>query len=284
MDIEDTLIFYNWMPVVADWVIDYTDSWYREWGVSSIHENTFLTNENISAIEEGDIVFVKTDFLKNNVFQEQILPNINVPIVLVSGISSYNVDNYQPLLESSKILKWFCTNPPCVHEKIVGVPIGFEEKERPGGNQKLLKSMELNPIKNGKILLPKHTEDTNKDRMQSIEYLKSLDFVDVQDDKLPFNEYLELISRYKYCICLEGAGFDTHRNYECLLVGTVPIMKTSGVKNIYDDYNLPSRFLDSWSQLDAELYNELKNTSFDFSNVEDFLKTKTHMNRIKNYD
>ena len=102
--IKETLIFYNWMPVVSDWVLDLPDEFYIQNGVTSINENPVLTLENIPSIKEGDVVFVKTDFLKNNQFQTQILPLIKVPFILVSGISSYTVDNFQPIIDSEKVI------------------------------------------------------------------------------------------------------------------------------------------------------------------------------------
>ena len=271
------------MPVVAKWVVDYPDSYYRTHGVSSIHNNTFLNQENISLIEEGDIVFVKTDFLKDGSFQQQILPNIQVPFVLISGVSSNSVDNYESLLNEEKILKWFCTNPPCEHEKVVGIPIGFEEKERDGGNQEVINSFLGKSVeKNNRVLLPYHNKNTNIVRGAAIDYLKSLPFVDVQEEKLPFKEYLELMSTYKYCVCLEGSGFDTHRNYESLLVGTVPIMKNSGINLMFNDYELPLCFIGDWKDIDDDFYELLESEPFDFSNVNHFLKTKTHMDKVKN--
>tara|TARA_Y100000034_G_scaffold130401_1_gene188828 strand:- start:268 stop:1134 length:867 start_codon:yes stop_codon:yes gene_type:complete len=281
--IKETLIFYNWMPVVSDWVLDLPDEFYIQNGVTSINENPVLTLENISSIKEGDVVFVKTDFLKNNQFQTQILPLIKVPFILVSGISSYTVDNFQPIIDSEKVIRWYATNPPCIHDKVIGLPIGFEEKERDGGNQELLKSFLNKTVeKSNKILLPYHTKNTNPKRTESIEYLKSLPFVEVQEERLQFGEYLEVMSKYKYCICLEGAGFDTHRNYECLLTGTVPIMKQSGINIIYDEHNLPCHFVDEWTDVNEKTYKNLESGWFDFSDVEKFLHTKTHMERIKN--
>jgi hypothetical protein len=267
------------MPTVADWVIDYTKDYYENgFGIKILHDKPHL---HIPSLKEEDIVFVKTDFLKNSYFQNEVLPQITVPIVLISGVSSYNVSNYKPLIESDKIIKWFCTNPPCVHEKVIGIPIGFEEMDREGGNQELLKSfMGLDTIKKDKIFLPYHKEENNNIRNKSIEYLKSLDFVDNIKEKIPFKEYLEVVSQYKYCICLEGTGFDTHRNYECVLVNTVPIIKKSGVESIYEEYKVPTCSIDSWEDIDNDFYENLRNTPFNFSTVNNFLQTKTHLKKI----
>ena len=265
------------MPCIADWSLDNSSEFYISADVTKLCESTQLDETSASKVKENDIVFVKTDYLKNNYFQSRILPKIENKFILVSGISSFNVDNFHEIIDNSNVMKWFCTNPPVKHEKVIGIPIGFEEKERDGGNQEVLKRcMNFKLPKKEKILLPYHTESTSPHRKSNIDFLKNLDFVDVQTEKLPFEKYLKLLSGYKYCICLEGAGYDTHRNYECLLVGTVPIMKNTNISLIYRDWNLPSIFTDDWYKL---TYPDQGN-SFDFSFVENFLKTSSHISRI----
>jgi len=271
------------MPCFADWSLDHSEEFYISNQVSKQCSPPELNEETAPSVAKGDIVFVKTDYLKNSYFQQEILPKIQNPFTLVSGISSYTTDDYQPILDNPFVTRWFCTNPPIKHEKVTGLPIGFEEKERDGGNQitlrKFLNSKSDDMI--NKILLPYHTASTNPIRQKSIEYLKTLDFVDVQEEKLSFHEYLKLLSKYKYCICLEGAGYDTHRNYECLLVGSVPIMKKSNVKFIYDDWNLPSIFLDNWEDVNQSFFTNISNDNYDFSNCSTFLMINTHMEKIR---
>ena len=90
--------------------------------------------------------------------------------------------------------------------------------------------------------------------------------------------------QYKYVICLEGSGFDTHRNYEALLVGSIPIMINSTIKKIYDDWNLPSIFVDNWIQIDSNFISEDSEKLATLnSNVEPFLRIKSHKERILQY-
>jgi len=278
--LDDKLIFYNWMPCIADWSMDCSDEFYRSNSVSRICSPPDLTENTINDVKENDIIFVKTDYLKSNYFQLEVLPRIKVPFRLVSGISSYTVDNYQPIIDNELCTKWFCTNPPMEHRKIVGIPIGFEEKERAGGDQELLKKYlnQENVEKKNKIILPYHTQSTNPVRSAAIEFLSSLPYVDVQQEKLGFDDYMKLLSEYKYCICLEGAGYDTHRNYECLLTGTVPIMKRSNIKSIYLDWKLPCMFVESWEDVAETNLDSV----FDFSNVDKFMHVQSHIERIKN--
>ena len=114
------------------------------------------------------------------------------------------------------------------------MPIGFEEKEREGGDQEVIKKHWDNKLrwenKINKLYLSYHTLGNNPNRDKNINHLSSLDFVHIERKKLPFDKYLNEVDKYKYTICLEGSGFDTHRNYESLLVGSIPIMIDSSVK------------------------------------------------------
>ena len=118
-----------------------------------------------------------------------------------------------------------------------------------------------------------HTLGNNPSRDKNIKYLSSLDFVRVEKNKLPFDKYLDEVGKYKYTICLEGSGFDTHRNYESLLVGSIPIMIDSSVRRVYEDWSLPSIFVDEWtdisSDFDPDEHDHLNKLS---TNVSDFLK------------
>ena len=286
MNFGDDLIFYNWMPCVADLVLDYPENYYHAFNTIREHDKDNLTLEDIEGMKPNTKIFIKTDFLKDRTFQTQILPRIKTPFILISGVSSYQVDDYQSILDSEYLVKWFCTNPPCYDGKVVGLPIGFEEKNRDGGNQEILKVFidKDNDEKINKILLPYHTIGNNPVRDDHINYLKELPFVEVQDKKLPFTEYMYLLSAYKYCICLEGAGYATHRNYECLLANTVPIMKTSTVKLVYDEFELPCSFVEDWGEVDQNFYDQLEQTDFKFDTVNKFLSVETHINRINNHE
>ena len=81
--------------------------------------------------------------------------------------------------------------------------------------------------------MPYHTFDTNPQRKMLFESLSQLSFVETQDNKLSWHEYMKLLDEYKFIICLEGSGPDVHRNYESLLVNSIPI----NIKNLYHHNN-----------------------------------------------
>lgn len=277
------LIHYNWMPRVANWGLDLDDQFYINAGVKPPFKSQNLEPEKICA---NDVVFVKTDFLKSGEFQDQYLPRIKQPFSLISGISSYSVDRYQEMLNNSYLQKWFCTNPPVQHPKIIGIPIGFEEMDRLGGNQLVLKQARSQRIpvqkRSNKILLPYHTLNTNSRRKKLVKSLAKLPFVDAQINPLPFERYLELIGRYQYCIALDGSGIDTHRNYECLLMDVIPITISSTIENIFQDWQLPGIFIESWDKINRSFYDNLigRSHQHSFDRVDEFLLIKNHISKI----
>jgi len=281
-------INYNWMPTIADHCLDLPEDFYEQAGVSRLHNVDSIDPE---AVKENDIVFIKTDFIHNGVFTKEILPKIKNKFTLVSAISSYTIDEFSKEIIDNEFVKyWFCTNPPDVDsDKLIPLPIGFEEKERAGGNQEVLnnryKHQTLWTKKHRQIYLPYHTPGTNPSRDSLIKHLSSLDYIAVGTERLPFDDYLGEISNYRYVICLPGAGEDTHRNYEVLLCNSMPIMVKSRMKKLYDFYNLPGIFIDNWGEMEwARMQAEsiYDNQDFDFpsSTVENFLTVNSHKERI----
>ena len=282
-------INYNWMPTVADHILDFDESFYRNIGISRLHEKN---NFNPAEVKDGDIIFVKTDYIHHGYFVD-VLKLIKNKFTLISGISAHNVElghsSYLDILNSDKVKYWFCTNPPNIdHPKLIAMPIGFEEKEREGGNQEVIKKHWDNKLrwedKINKLYLSYHTLGNNPSRDKNINYLSSLGFVHIEKNKLSFDKYLDEMGKYKYTICLEGSGFDTHRNYESLLVGSIPIMIDSSVKKIYKDWNLPSIFVDNWTDICPNFDLNKNNNSNKLSkNVSNFLNISSHKEKILKY-
>jgi len=86
--------------------------------------------------------------------------------------------------------------------------------------------------------------------------------------KVPKEEFYETLSKFYYNVCPMGNGFDTHRFWETLMVGTIPIVKSHDFyDNLLFQYpKLPIIVVKSWEELPTiiesftqERYNELWN-------------------------
>jgi len=288
---QDMFICYNWMPLVADHIMDFKEDFYKQHGVSRLHNcDTF----DPLKVKHNDLIFVKTDFIVSGYFNDAILDKLYNKFNIITGISSYQLGRdddgaIHKILEHPGLNKMFCVHPPDIdNEKIIPLPIGFEEKERDGGNHEVLKrcydSRKPFSEKEDKILLPKHNVSTNSERAKLVNYLKEMPFIETQKEQLPFEDYLNLINEYKFVIGLEGSGPDIHRNYEALLMNSVPINKKNVIKKIFDYYKIPGVFVNSWSDLNDSSYKRLLThawESVDTKNLDDFLTVDYHMEKIR---
>jgi len=280
-------ICYNWFGTIADHCLDCSSEEYKRVGVTKLHDGALIPE----LVKPNDIVFVKTDFVYNGIFQYDYLPKIINPFILITGTSSYQVSKGSPIEDiiiNSNVLRWYCTNAPMGRsDKIIPLPIGFEEpySDRKGGNQALLDKLRVERTswqdKKDKILLPHHTLNTNPERASLFTKLKSLPFVETQEKKLSFEDYLRKIDQYKFAICLEGSGPDIHRNYESLLVGTVPINMKNCIYELFKIYKLPGEFVTSWNNLNTKTFHTMLHNRYNMEVLDEFLKISFHANNIK---
>ena len=92
---------------------------------------------------------------------------------------------------------------------------------------------------------------------------------------------IELLSKYKFSISPPGRGIDTHRAWESLLVGTIPIMLSSAIDSMFDD--LPVIIVKSYNEVNKEFlekkYTQLiSNKNYNFEK----LYTNYWIDEIKN--
>lgn len=78
-------------------------------------------------------------------------------------------------------------------------------------------------------------------------------------------ENLIRLSQYKFCICPEGNGVDTHRLWEALYLKCIPIVIKSQFTETLQRHNIPLIVLDKWEDFDERtlIYYEPK-IPFDF--------------------
>lgn len=225
-DGEIGLLRYNSLPPLFPHVLDLPAEYYRRAGVSRLHDHDTL---DVDRIRRGDIVFVKTDGLSAFV---KVLPRIAVPFGLVTGVSDLTPWDFAHLAEDPRVVSWSGPNLPFWSEKILQIPIGFTEKERPHGDQAaILAAAGGLPWKERSIeILLTALSDTSPER-----HAIPLDGVHRCSERLGYGDYLALLGRSRFVICPPGNGVDTLRFWETLAAGAVPVVKTSLLDPLYRD-------------------------------------------------
>ena len=223
-------LFYNYIPVLAKHILDV------KYSNRKVHHNypPFYINN----IKNGDMIFVKVDLL--NIFFLKIYPLINVKFMLISGVGGKDVEPvFLKYLFEDKIIKWIGCNIVFEHPKIFKIPIGFEENELESGDQTLLKllynSRKTYEDKKNKLLLTK-MGNTHKSRLGFDKMFNNKSFVTILNERLNFKKYMEKINEHKFVLCPRGCGTDTHRFWEVLLMNSIPIVETSGLNSLYNNF------------------------------------------------
>jgi len=281
-------ICYNWMPLMATQGLDLPPQFYTNAGTSRLHD---LPPLNPASLQTNETIFVKTDYVVNGYFQNHYLRQINTKFNLITGVSAYHLGRdggnvYQAILDHPHLNKWICSNPPDIDDdRIIPMPIGFQEPDRQGGYQEFLEQIQecRTPFekKEDGVFLPYHDLSTNPQRAQLFQKLSQLPFVHVQTEKQDLIEYYASLDKYKFVIGLEGRGPDIHRNYETLLVGSIPIGVKNVIKRVFDYHQVESVFLNNWDELNNNLFDTLLQAGYNTTINDDFLIIDKHVSHLK---
>ncbi|MFW6281315.1 MAG: hypothetical protein ACOC1O_00795 [bacterium] len=220
------------------------------------HLNKWELNESL--LNKNAIIFCKIEYIRK-LFN--FIKNSNKKYILITHDSDFNI--HQQLFNSAPkcIHKWFGVNAIHDHPKLINIPLGIENeivrhKPKSRIDYKWLRenlARLRNKDKNENVVYCNWNNKTNPERSKILSILKQSDVKIIQESGLSQYEYYEQLAKYKYVVCPIGNGIDTHRLWETLYVGSIPITIDS---IIYRDYNLPIIRLKQWTDLNSKLLEE----------------------------
>lgn len=197
----------------------------------------------IDQLKNNDIIFVQNNLI--NEFFLNIFTKINSKFILITSHGDVPDTNEQHLkyLNDDKLLVWFASNPPIVHNKMIPIPIGLDPKCYQPLKIKILKKvMALNktiPWIKRKYLLYINLSPGNgpgtQERLAVISQYKGFKNVFISTNRIKYRTYLKHLQNSKYVICPRGGGLDSYRVYESILMGSIPIVKNTTLSPIYSE-------------------------------------------------
>lgn len=230
----------------------------------------------------NSIIFADTLMLYNfgNEFTK-----LNVPFILVSAECDYTIPyrsyidkdySAYDILDNPNLICWFSINLDYNHPKLKPIPIGLP-KHIPflfKDDKMMIWSLEFS-IQKVKEYLTKYTENKienflrkNKgliySRMTTLNSTKSWhcfeniriiaeeklnkNGIQLSNDLVPWETYIDEMVNYKFCLSLPGKGIDCYRTWEALAIGVIPIVIYSEhLVSIYD--NLPVLIIKDLEQI-----------------------------------
>jgi hypothetical protein len=185
------------------------------------------------------------------------------PFVLLSHNSDFNITDclcVNTILNCKKLVMWYSQNVEYIHKKIHFLPIGIANQMWEHGNLSIFENLKF--VKKDRNVYMSFKVATNFEaRSLCLNLLTpTIDFLPI----IGPSENIKLLQRYKFCVCPEGNGLDTHRLWEALFVKTVPILLRSKFsENIQMTTKLPMILLDSWEELDVKKMPDYESFDFD---------------------
>jgi len=191
------------------------------------------------------------------------------PFVLVTHNSDQNIDNtpaVNRILNDANVVRWYAQNVNYDHPKLCVLPIGIANSMWDHGNLSNFEGLNIN--------------DKTFDIYMHFDIYNNLDkrvpCKEALSDKVEFlpktdvRSNLERMAKYRYCICPEGNGLDTHRLWEAYYLRVVPILlRSTHTKIVQKQCGLPMILLEKWEDLNVDTLPPYE--SFDFERGSHYL-------------
>ena len=155
-----------------------------------------------------------------------------------------------------QLVAWFGTNVVVERPNLFAFPLGISDPHWPHGDGAVLKSVQGAMIERTNLVDAGF--DLDKNPVQRRRCLDQTGFA--PSPQKAFAEYLEDLRASYFCLSPAGDGIDTHRTWEALYLGTVPVVTRSVFTEQHPD--LPMVVLDDWAEFSSiafspELHEEL---------------------------
>jgi FkbM family methyltransferase len=202
--------------------------------------------------------------------------------ILVTHNSDHEIretnDDVIRILNCNKLLKWFGHNVCFQHEKLAFLPIGLANSQWPYGDLTCFHNIRFSSLNKTNNVYFNFNIATNTVKRQIC--------YDVLKNKLQWLETIDAVQNqkrlasFRFCICPEGNGVDTHRLWECLYLNVVPIVVKNEFTNLLLNHGVPLVILDSWEDFDLNSLN-YADFNFESTSLQELLDFSNYSSKIR---
>ncbi len=209
------------------------------------------------AVQQGHLVFVKTDYLDR--FVHDIHPHILHPYILIT----HNSDDpspgpYRELLDGEKLLAWFGQNHDgYAHPKMYPLPIGLANRCWNHGDPQAVQHVKIQALPKRHLAYMNLNVETYPQERRGVydyflhePYCYIPDSVRFKGQPEKYETFLQDVASSIFVIAPRGNGLDTHRLWEALYLGSIPVVKSSSLDPLYRD--LPVLIVKDWTEVTEE--------------------------------
>ena len=181
-------------------------------------------------------------------------PNPGLPII-ISGHSDYAITN--ELMEYYHPNVWFCVNKQTDRPNVFSLPLGITNNTNESDLHAIYGDLDSMIQVMGETVAYKNlvymnfninTYPSERQRVwdlfQDLEYVTKGETVNTIEGR---TQFLREIKAHTFVLCPRGNGIDTHRLWETLYMGSIPILRRDIAYAEFTD--LPICFVDHWEEI-----------------------------------
>ena len=174
-------------------------------------------------------------------FFEELVPKDSFVLFTTNSDISIGPRFASNMNRRNQLVAWFGANIAVHRPNLFAFPLGISDPHWPHGDGTVLKAVQDAVIERTTLV------DAGFDpEMNPVERRRCLDQTGFAPaPQKPFAEYLKDLRASYFCLSPGGDGIDTHRTWEALYLGTVPVVTRSVLAEQHPD--LPMVVLDDWA-------------------------------------
>lgn len=238
-------------------------------------EYTFIRKKSFQ-LNENDIIFCKTEFV-GELFKVLRKKCNYKNIKLITHQSDLKITNRLYNSKPNCISKWYSSNVDNPKDDLIPIPLGIANFHSKNLNQTQF-SNNLHPNdffkEKENLLYLNFNINTNFGHRKDL-YDKFSEFSWVSLNKTPvsLNDYKDKMQSHKFVLAPWGNGIDTHRFWEILYSGSIPVVKKHP---IYESFtSVPKIIVNNYSEItDSFLLSEFSKLK---SNINSFTLNDLNM-------
>ena len=223
----------------------------------------------INEVKKNSIIFCESDSISD--LNSKILTKLSFPVTLILGNSDQNHDkNHYYLKDNRNIRIIFAQNLAIRMDGFHPLPIGLENAWH-SKHGKVLPFKILRKVKRQRkprIMWTFSIQTNPQVRSKAAFELSKIEVADRYGSISP-EKHRQLLLTYSFIASPPGNGLDTHRTWEAMYLGCVPIVLRSYMSEFFENLDLPIWVVDSYDEIVSlsekqleEIYREFK-TKFD---------------------
>ena len=222
-------------------------------------------------LKTNDIVFCNTNLVTELFKDLKKIKNLK-NLTLITNQTDDKIDKRLFLKKPKSIVNWFSVNVAYEHKNLIPLPLGLSNDYSP----KNLRTSDFRSIMFSKefdlnkLMYLNFNVNTNTSVRESLESIyKNEQWSYFENNVLTLEDYSKKLKEFKFVLCPQGNGIDTHRIWEALYSGAIPIVqKHTSHKNLD---GLPILFLDDLRNISKEkltsYLKKIKYEDFDFNKL-----------------